>query len=88
VAGGWAWDTAAAKPPVKIVLALSDGLVVGFAEVDGLRPDVKAVKKEVTELKTGWGTLAVVPHGSVVRAFAVLADATSICPLANEIAAP
>jgi hypothetical protein len=88
VAGGWAWDLAAAKPPAKIVLALSDGLVVGFAEVDGIRPDVKSVKKEVTELKTGWGTVAVVPHGSVVRAFAVLADATSICPLSNEIAVP
>ena len=58
---------------------------MGFGEVDGPKPEVKEVEKEVTELKTGWGTVAVVPHGSIVRAFAVLADSTSICPLANEI---
>jgi hypothetical protein len=33
---------------------LPDGLVVGFGEVDGPRPDVRAAKKEVTDLKTGW----------------------------------
>ena len=87
-AGGWAWDLEAGKPPGKIVLALPDGLVVGFGDVDGPRPDVQALKPEVKDVKTGWGTEAVVPHGSIVRAFAILSDSKSICPLANTIAAP
>ena len=88
IVGGWAWDIGAARPPAKVAVILPDGLVVGFADVDGPRPDVQAVKKEVTELKTGWGTVAVVPHGSILRAFAVLSDAKSICPLSNEIGVP
>ena len=88
VAGGWAWDVAAARPASKIVLALPDGLVVGFGDVDAPRPDVRVARKEVTELNSGWNAEAVVPHGSVLRAFAVLSDLKSICPLANEIGAP
>jgi len=82
------WDLAASKPPAKIILSLPDGLVVGIGDVDGPRPDVQAAKKEITDLKTGWGLEAVVPHGSVLRAFALLSDSKSICPLGNEIGAP
>jgi hypothetical protein len=88
VAGGWAWEAAAGRPPKQIILALPDGLIVGFAEVDAVRPDVRSVVKEVTDLNTGWNIEAIVPHGSVLRAFALLSDSKSICPLANEIGVP
>jgi hypothetical protein len=79
---------AAKKPPNTIVLALPDGLVVGFGEVDTPRPDVRAALPGVTDLNIGWSSEAIVPHGSMLRAYALLGDSKSICPLANEIRVP
>jgi hypothetical protein len=86
-AGGWAWDIAARRAPQKIVLALPDGLVVGFGDAGTPRPDVQR-SMNIPEVLTGWNGEALAPHGSQLRAFAVLADEKSICPLNNEPEVP
>ena len=85
---GWAWDREAHKPPRKIVLARRDGWVVGFGELLIPREDFFSVEKDVTNVNTGWeGEASAVP-GDRLRAYALLDDATSICPLPNEVMAP
>jgi hypothetical protein len=86
-AQGWAWDIAARRPAQKIVLALPSGVVVGFGEVDTPRPDVQT-RAQIPELVTGWTAEALAPHDSQLKAFAVLADSKSICPLENERRVP
>jgi hypothetical protein len=86
-AQGWAWDIAAKRPPQKIVLALPGGPVVGLGEVDTPRPDVQTLAK-IPELITGWRAEALAPHDSQLKAFALLADSKSICPLNNEFRVP
>jgi hypothetical protein len=88
VVTGWAWDREARKPPPKSVFALPDGRVVGFGEMRIPREDVSAVVKDVTNINTGWEGEAAAPHGSRLRAFAVLRNATSICPLQNDVTVP
>ena len=83
LAQGWAWDTTKKRTPDKIVLALPSGVVVGYGEIDTARPDVQAVMK-ISDLRTGWSGPVHAMPGSHVRAFAVLADSKSICPLNNE----
>ena len=87
MAQGWAWDTAAKKAPNQVVLALPDGLVVGLGEIDTPRPDVQAALT-ISELRTGWSGEAKAAEGSQLRAFAVLADSKSICPLNNARQVP
>jgi len=87
-AQGWAWDLTAKRAPQIIVLASPEGLLVGFGDVDTARPDVHAARKEISDLQTGWNGEAVATQGSKLRAFAVLADSKSICPLANEVQVP
>jgi hypothetical protein len=87
LARGWAWDVAARRPPGHIVLVLPGGLVTGFGEVDTPRPDVTALLK-IPELVTGWSGEALVPRGSRLRAFAVLADSRSICQLGGGLDIP
>jgi hypothetical protein len=86
-AGGWAWDIGARRAPEKVVLALPDGLVVGFGEVGTPRPDVQR-SMNIPEPLTGWHGEALAPPNSQLRAFAVLADDKSICPLNNEPEVP
>jgi len=88
VATGWAWDHEARRPPRKIVFALPDGRVVGFGKMTIPREDVGAAIKDVTSINTGWEGEATVADGSRLRAFAVLQDTTSICPLPNEVIVP
>ncbi len=85
---GWAWDRLAQKPPRKMVFARPDGLVVGFGEMRIPREDVGAVQKDVTNINTGWEGEATAAPGSRLRAFAILEDTKSICPLPNEIVVP
>ena len=86
-ARGWAWDIGAGRAPEKIVLALPDGLVVGYGEVGTARPDVQR-SMNIPDPLTGWNGEALAPHGSRLRAFAVLAGGKSICPLNNESEVP
>ncbi len=85
---GWAWDREAHKPPRKIVLARPDRRVVGFGEMVIPREDFFSVEKDVTNVNTGWEGEATALPGDKLRAYAVLEDATSICPLPNVVMAP
>ena len=80
---GWAWDVVAKRAPQKIVMALPGGLIVGYGDVGSPRPDVQDFLK-IPELLTGWSGEALAPRHSRLRAFAVLADSTSICPLGRK----
>jgi len=87
-ARGWAWDQTRRRAPQLVLLALPGGLIVGFGEVGAPRTDIPAARKDISDLRTGWDGEATAAHGSKLRAFAVLADSKSICPLANEKEAP
>jgi hypothetical protein len=87
MAQGWAWDTMAKQAPDQVILALPSGLVVGLGEINMPRPDVQAVMK-IPELRTGWSGQLQAAKGSQLRAFVVLADSKSICPLNNERQVP
>jgi hypothetical protein len=87
MAQGWAWDTTAKQAPDQVVLALPSGLVVGLGEIGIPRPDVQAAM-QIPELRTGWRGEAQAAAGSQLRAFALLADSKSICPLNNERQVP
>jgi hypothetical protein len=87
MAQGWAWDTMAKQAPDQVILALPNGLVVGLGLIDRPRPDIQAAMK-IPELRTGWSAEAQAAEGSQLRAFAVLADSKSICPLNNERTVP
>jgi hypothetical protein len=84
---GWAWDVQAKRPPARIILALPDGLITGFAEVDTPRPEVKALLK-IPDLVTGWDGEALVSRRSRLRAFAVVGDSKSICQLGDGLDIP
>jgi len=86
VATGWAWDKEAYRPPRKVVFALPNGMVVGTGQTMIPREDVPGVLSKVTDINTGWEGIAAAPQGSRLRAFAVLDDGTSICPLPPEVA--
>jgi hypothetical protein len=83
-AGGWAWDTAAEKPPIKVILAVSDGTVAGIASVGIPRPDVPKTLPQVKSPNIGWSGEASLSSGTTLRAFALLEDKKSACPLLNE----
>ena len=56
-------------------------------EIYKARPDVQAVMN-IPELRTGWAGEVQARPGSQLRAFALLADSKSICPLNNERTVP
>jgi hypothetical protein len=87
-AQGWAWDITAKRAPQEVVLGLPSGMLVGVGDVETPRPDVQAANRTVSDLITGWNGEALASKGSPLRAFAVLSDSKSICPLVNEIEAP
>jgi hypothetical protein len=88
VVTGWAWDREARKPPRNMVFALPDGRVVGFGEMRIPRETVGAVVRDVTNINTGWEGEATAAPGDTLRAFAVLQDRTSMCPLPNDVTVP
>ncbi len=85
---GWAWDKEGRSPPGKIVFASPDGTVAGFGEMAIPREDVAAVVPGITDINTGWEGPASAAKGTRLRAFAVLRDGISICPLANSALVP
>ncbi|MDR3698639.1 MAG: hypothetical protein P4L56_03330 [Candidatus Sulfopaludibacter sp.] len=85
---GWAWDKEGRRPPRQIVFASPDGTVAGFGEMAIPREDVAAVVPGITDINTGWEGPAIATKGTRLRAFAVLRDRISICPLSNEVILP
>jgi hypothetical protein len=83
-AAGWAWRVGSRKPQSHVILALQDGTIVGRAEVSLPRPDVREKVPQVTVQETGWAGEAYLPPGATLRAFVVLDDSKSVCPLLSE----
>jgi hypothetical protein len=81
---GWAWDVASAKRPVRVIFARQDGSMAGEAQASIPRSDVRATVAQVTALETGWMGEASLPPGATLRAFVMLDDSGSVCPLLNE----
>jgi hypothetical protein len=88
VAIGWAWDRQARRAPQKVVVTLPDGQVVGVGRMNIQREDVNAVVGEVTGINIGWEGTVAAARGSRLRAFALLQDGASICPLPNDVTMP
>jgi hypothetical protein len=85
---GWAWDRTGKKLPPKVALALPDGSIQQTANFVTPRPDVQKALPEITVLNTGWRADVVVASGVRVRAYAILGDQKTACPLPNEFIAP
>lgn len=69
---GWAWDTAAAAPVQRLVVADGDGRVVGLARGGRSRPDVPKALKQVRTDLVGWSGTST--RGGPVSVHAVLED--------------
>ncbi len=82
---GWAWDVAAQKPPEWVVLLDGDGTVRSLARSGLVRPDVGEAHPALAGSRPGWRGYAdrtdAISH---YRAFAVLSDGATICPLASH----
>jgi hypothetical protein len=88
VAVGWAWNLDSVGRPLRVILVLEDGTVVGSGEVSLKRPDVQRGVSQVTDLNSGWMAEGYVPRGSLLRAFVVSDNSTMVCPLSNEFRRP
>ncbi len=85
---GWAWDRLAAAPPLKIWIATPAGLAAGTGEMRIPREDVPGVVPEVIDINNGWEGAVAVPPATRLRAYAILNDGRSACPLPNELVMP
>lgn len=73
VANGWAWELSRDRPPRRIVMTNTTGVVVGFGSAGIVRPDVKAARAEVDADDSGWTGFAIL-DGRPVEAFALMSD--------------
>jgi hypothetical protein len=79
IASGWAWNSSADRPVRLIVMTDSNDRVVGL----GL-PGFKKGASNVGSLpRSGWIATVAKDPAMVVRAYAVLDDNQSVCPLQN-----
>ncbi len=83
-ARGWAWDWTEQEPAKRIILVLATGKVVGHTVTGLRRPDVPKNVPGVAAANTGWATRVEIPKNTVLRAFVVMDDGTSACPLKGE----
>lgn len=77
---GWGWDMNARKAVARVLLVDKDGQVVGAGEAGLKRPDVVAVRKEVTDPSTGWRAVTPVTSG-VLHTYGIVADGRTSCLL-------
>lgn len=80
---GWAWDYEAAKNPSLIVISNENNRILGLALPGLARPDVVENVKVVNHADVGW-TGHVRATSQLLRAFAILADGTTACPLQGQ----
>ncbi len=85
IARGWAWEPEWASPPRKVLVVLSTGEVLAQTSTGLSRPDVPVNVPGVTGKNTGWRLKFQAPEHGTFRAFAVLHDSQSVCPLSNQV---
>ncbi len=85
---GWAWDLNQKRTPDQIILADSNGRVVGFAAIGVERPDLVTAGIGITASNAGWQGYAVA--GKSVSAYAVVENGREACRLGGmlDIEAP
>lgn len=77
---GWGWESEAALPVRRVVLADAAGRVVGVGEGGSERPDVPGRQPQVTTTKTGWLALVGLRSGTV-EAYGVTSRPRTVCRL-------
>jgi hypothetical protein len=77
---GWGWETAAAAPVTRVLLADAAGRVAGAGETGLSRPDVVAARPQVTSPATGWAAYVRRTDGPVL-AYGVVAGGKALCRL-------
>jgi hypothetical protein len=88
---GWGWDNTANRRPDRIVFLDASRMVRGFAAFTRDRGDVAAAFQSSRMVSSGWsGFTEGVPGFPPYRAYALLNDGRSVCPLNNlsEVSSP
>ncbi len=81
---GWAWERKADQPPLDVVVVDSEGLIRGLGRSGVRHHDTGGHTAKVVMYRAGWiGYVAGVPavELSALKAFAVLNDGRTICPI-------
>lgn len=81
-ASGWAWDRVNRRPVTKVVIADSDGSIIGLATTSTPRPDVLQNVPEVDSADTGWFGYSRTSAGEAT-AYAILPGDVA-CPLEGQ----
>lgn len=74
---GWAWDRAAKRPPIDIVLVTGDGVIRGLARSGILHHDTGGHSGQVEMHRAGW--LGYAKGADKFQAYAVLAGSRTVC---------
>jgi hypothetical protein len=83
---GWGWIGANKVAPDHIIFTLPNGKIVGAAETNWDRPDVKKAIPTITTSHVGWrGTMNIT--SGIVNVYALFPDSTT-CSLASKDIAP
>lgn len=81
---GWAYDVLAKAPAKRVAMTDSMGRLTGFGRGGFPRPDVPIVVRDVTSRETGFrGYVPEDLKSHETRAFAILEDGVSACPLTS-----
>ena len=78
---GWAWDSGANRRPERVVI-MEDRVIRGFGEFTRDRDDVAAAFHRSGMTASGWFGFA--QGNALYRAYALLSDQRSLCPLSNS----
>ncbi len=82
---GWAFNRFDRQPGDRIALVADTGKIVGYAELNQVRPDVAAQYPEAQNLRPGWKTNITVPSNGIYHVFLCSEKTQSACPLQNEL---
>jgi hypothetical protein len=81
---GWAWDITGASPAKAVILTTPAGTIAGSAQVGTPRPDVTKAIHDVKAVNIGWEAKVTVVTPGSYRAYAILSNFQSACPLPGE----
>jgi hypothetical protein len=82
---GWAWDNKTQTPPPRVAIASSAGAVVAVGPTSSPRSDVSAILPRTAAAKTGWSVALHSPSNDHYKAFAIVDNGKSACPLQNSL---
>ena len=77
---GWGWDSAAKTPIARVLLADSEGMIVGAGESGLPRPDVTTAVPEATSPNTGWAAYTARTTGPI-NSYGLIDGGKVLCAL-------